>query len=140
MFSKYHYMNLQLNNSAQCFVAFLNDNICAFYCYIHFPHASSKLFKRGHRLSVLPDYQGLGIGTLLSNYVAEEVTKSGYRFITNISSKGLIKSRLNDSNWRVTNINRKRVSNNKDNKIQNKDNTSIKRKTVSFEYRRKSDN
>ena len=138
MFSKYHYMNTELHKAAQCFVAFVNNNICAFYSYIHFPHPSSKLFKRDHRLSVLPDYQGLGIASILSNHVAEEVTKSGYRFISVISSKGLIKSRLNNSNWKITNISRKKPTNNKNNKIQHKDNVSRKRRTVSFEYIRKS--
>lgn len=134
MFKKYHYLNTSLNNSSKCFVAFLNDNICAFYSYIHFPHPKSKMFKREHRLCVLPDYQGLSIGTHLSNYVADTVIKKGYRFITTISSKGLIKNREIDNRWKITSVTRKRPSYNLNNKIQHIKNVSQKRTTVSVEY------
>jgi GNAT superfamily N-acetyltransferase len=62
IFKKYHYMSAELHNAAQCFVAYIDDNLVGFIAYIHLMHPKVKDIKMVHRLVVLPDYQGLGIG------------------------------------------------------------------------------
>ena len=46
-----------------------NDNLAAFMAIITFPRPI-RPYKKVHRLVVLPDYQGLGLGTLFLNRIA----------------------------------------------------------------------
>jgi GNAT superfamily N-acetyltransferase len=69
---------------------------------LHFPHPDVKNFKKGHRLVVLPDYQGLGIGHIFSTTIAETYLEKGFRFIITSSTKSLFKQRLADPRWIIT--------------------------------------
>ena len=130
IFRKYHYLDTNLHNAAQCFVAFIKNEPIAFFAVIHFPHPKSKLFKRGHRLVVLPDYQGLGIGHKLSSFIAQYYHNKGYRFIIQSSTKSLLNQRLKDKCWVVKDFNRKIKESGK---IMNR--TSSQNKyTYSYEY------
>jgi len=70
MFKQYHYLTASLNKAAQCFVAFWNEIPVAFFCYLQFVNNRLKRTKRGHRVVVLPDYQGVSIGMKLEEYIA----------------------------------------------------------------------
>ena len=48
--------------------------------------------KRVHRLVVLPEYQGLGIGTKIVEEMAKIYINKGWDFFITTSNKGLIKS------------------------------------------------
>lgn len=99
IFRKYHYLNTKLNSSAQCYVAYINKEPVAFFSYIHFVHNKVKNMKRGHRLVVLPDYQGLGIGHKLSSSVARNIVEKGFRFGIVSSTKSLFYQRKKSKNW-----------------------------------------
>lgn len=136
-FRKYHYLNSELNKSAKCFVGLINNIPVSFFAVLHFPHSRVKNFKRGHRLVVLPDYQGLGIGHLLSSKIAEYFVKKGFRFIITSSIKSLLQQRMNDKNWIVT---RQSRSGSGSGVFQNKNikgSTSCKKYTYGYEYKMK---
>lgn len=99
-------MNSEINNSSQCYIAYIENNPVSFFSVIHFPHPHVKNFKRGHRLVVLPDYQGLGIGHIFSTEIAGLYKKNGFRFIITSSTKSLFKQRKTDERWIVTNYGR----------------------------------
>ena len=107
MFSRYHYLSHSHNNSARVFIATINDEVCGYYSVLHLPHPKVKNVKRGHRLVILPDYQGISIGLHLSNVVARSIVEQGYRFVATTSSPGLIFARKRDPNWRCTSHGRK---------------------------------
>lgn len=94
-------MNTSLNPTSVCYGLFENDNMVGFYSVIHFPHPRAKNIKRGHRLVILPDYQGLGLGSRFESLVARMYVKKGYRFIMTTSARNLIKNRVNDKHWKV---------------------------------------
>lgn len=73
----------------------------AFCAVLHFPHPKAKNIKRVHRLVVLPDYQGLGIGTKLLNFVGNIYKQKGYRFRIVTSTPALLYS-LKNNNWKLT--------------------------------------
>jgi GNAT superfamily N-acetyltransferase/alpha-D-ribose 1-methylphosphonate 5-triphosphate synthase subunit PhnL len=79
MFEKYHYMSSDLNQTARVFVATLWGKVVGFIAVLHFPHPSVKNMKKISRVVVLPDYQGIGIGKQLLNFVGEYYTKRGFR-------------------------------------------------------------
>ena len=99
-FRQYHYLNTSLNASAQCYGVYDGNKAIGFYSVIHFPHASSKKLKRGHRFVVLPDYQGIGIGGQLESFIGKLYTDKGYRFFSTTSAKNVIAKKQKDSRWK----------------------------------------
>lgn len=95
-------MSTELHQAAHCYIGYIGNNPVCFFAVLHFPHPDVKNFKKGHRLVVLPDYQGLGIGHIFSTHIAEMYKKSGYRFIITSSTKSLFKQRQADPRWAVT--------------------------------------
>jgi GNAT superfamily N-acetyltransferase len=106
LFGKYHYLSHTFNRPAQCFAAFIDKTPVAFTSILHFVHPRVPNAKREHRTVVLPDYQGVGIGTAIRNAVAEHVTRQGLRYITVLSHPALIASMKRDPKWRCTNVGR----------------------------------
>lgn len=99
MFRKHHYLDTNINKAAVCFVAFIDTVPVAFAAILHFPHQSANNIKRGHRTVCLPDYQGVGIGSALSNYVGSICRGLGYRYISQTSHPAMIRTRNNSSLW-----------------------------------------
>lgn len=95
-------MSTNIIDAAQCYVGYYENNPVCFFAVIHFPHNYVKNFKRGHRLVVLPDYQGLGIGHKFSSKIAQMYLDEGFRFIITSSTKALLYQRAKDKRWIVT--------------------------------------
>lgn len=99
MFSKYHYLIASHNNSAKVFIAEINNMPVGFISLCYAPLTKIKTW-RVHRLVVLPDYQGLGIGTTLLNFIGKYVTdqtKSRLLLVTSLAF--LAKSLSKNKNW-----------------------------------------
>ena len=101
LFRKHHYLDTKLNTSAACFIAFWNGIPVAFTAILHFPHAKVKNIKREHRTVCLPDFQGVGIGNALSNYLGAMCRGLGFRYLSQTSHPSMIKSRAESENWRI---------------------------------------
>jgi GNAT superfamily N-acetyltransferase len=72
MFRQYHYLNGKLGAGVRCYVALYQEKPVAFIAVAHVRMKGH--FFRVSRLVVLPDYQGIGIGRRLLNFVAELYT------------------------------------------------------------------
>lgn len=131
MFSRYHYLSHSHNNAARVYIATVDDNICGFCSVLHFPHPKVKNMKRVHRLVILPDYQGIGIGGLLLNRIGEHVKKEEDRFVIMTSAPSLIYILKNNNDWRC--IRYGRVSEAKNGVLEGT--TSKNRITASFELK-----
>ena len=81
LFRKYHYLTQNMPKVAQCFVAFWKEIPVAFYSYLHFQNNRLKHTKRGCRVVCLPDYQGVGIGLKLEEYIASCLKALGWDYI-----------------------------------------------------------
>lgn len=66
---------------------------------LHQPHGINKKIKRVCRLVVLPDYQGIGLGTKFLNIIAEYYHKKRFDFSIVTSAKNLINSLKSKKNW-----------------------------------------
>jgi GNAT superfamily N-acetyltransferase len=122
-------MSTDLNPSAQCYIGYFENNPVCFFAVLHFPHPKVKNFKKGHRLVVLPDYQGLGIGHIFSSEIAKKYVEQGNRFIITSSTKSLFKQRKSDKNWIISYHGRKGKANGV-----LKNTTSENKLTYSYEY------
>lgn len=101
LFRKYHYLDTNLNTAAVCFCAFWKGQPVAFSSILHFPHAKVKDIKREHRTVCLPDFQGVGIGNALSDYIGAMCKGIGFRFVSETSHPGMIQFRNKAVNWRM---------------------------------------
>ena len=102
LFKGHHYLDAKISDAAQCYVATWNDKPVAFTSFIHFPHASFSNGKREHRTVVLPDFQGIGIGNFLSEFVADLVVASGFRYFSTTSHPAMIHRRAKSKKWRCS--------------------------------------
>ena len=66
---------------------------------IHQPHPKNKKLKRVSRLVILPDYQGIGLGTKFLNTIAEMYSKKNYDFSIITSAKNLINVLKKSDKW-----------------------------------------
>jgi ABC-type lipoprotein export system ATPase subunit/GNAT superfamily N-acetyltransferase len=131
VFREHHYLDHEIHKAAQCFVATYKDKPIAFCSALHFPHPTSKIMKREHRTVVLPDFQGVGIGNMLSEYVASYFVKRGFRFLSTTSAPSMMKHRGKSKNWRCGRVGN--VSQNGETSTTHQQKSS-RRITASFEY------
>lgn len=66
---------------------------------LHQPHPINKKIKRVSRLVILPDYQGIGLGTKFLEKIAIYYTNQKYDFSIVTSAKNLISSLRKKENW-----------------------------------------
>lgn len=96
MFRKYHYLNTELNKAAKCYCGLINGEIVVFCAVLHMPHPKKKI-KRVHRLVVLPDYQGISIGSRFLTEIAKQYKHIDFNITT--SSKNLCNSLKQNIQW-----------------------------------------
>lgn len=70
LFSRHHYMSNDLNEAASCFVASWEERPVAFCAILPLPSGTLTGAVRLSRTVVLPDFQGLGIGSALTDTLA----------------------------------------------------------------------
>lgn len=80
LFKSHHYLSAEIHRAAHCFVAVYKGEPIAFNSYLHLPHGSVKDIKIGHRLVVLPDYQGLGLGCRFEEWIGEYLANQRLRY------------------------------------------------------------
>jgi hypothetical protein len=116
IFKKHHYLGDKLNTSARCWVAYLWGNPVAFNSVLAMPSGSLKRAWREHRLVVLSDYQGMGIGNNMSECVGEILISEDKRFFSKTANIKLGEYRNNKDSWRPTSKNGKSRKDNLDRK------------------------
>lgn len=99
LFRQYHYMNASLHVAAKCFLAEWNGVPVGFMATL--PVIGFKDAVRSTRTVVLPDYQGVGIGVQLSEFVAEYYVKQGKRFRRTIAHPAFIGHHNKSSKWKL---------------------------------------
>lgn len=136
MFKKYHYLSHSFNNASRTFIATVDGKICGFTAILPFVHPKVKNTWREHRTVILPDFQGIGLGSVMTNEIGEILMSETKSFITTTSNPALIYARRKDPKWICTRYGRA-SSGGKTGKIQNKfkkGSTSATRITASFKY------
>lgn len=106
IFRTHHYLTSELNKSARCYAAYWGDQLVAFAAALPYPSGTLKNAWRGHRTVVLPDYQGLGIGVRLSDWVARHLVLQGKRYYSKTAHPRMGEYREASPNWKPTSKNR----------------------------------
>jgi len=101
MFRNYHYLNGSLPSTARCYNAVHQGKPIAFIAIVHI-HMKTNYYSVS-RLVVLPDYQGIGVGKRLLNFIAELYTSQiNLPFYLVTSNPQLVHGNLD--NWRVKRV------------------------------------
>ncbi len=98
LFHAHHYLSSDLHPAATCFVAFVAGRPAAFCAVLSFPHPRRPGW-REHRTVCLPDFQGVGIGSALAEYVAGLYTATGKPYRSTTSHPGYIRHRARSPCW-----------------------------------------
>jgi GNAT superfamily N-acetyltransferase len=136
-FRVHHYLDGNINKTAQCWVAVWEGTIVGFSAALPFPNGNFKNAWRGHRTVILPEYQGLGFGTRLSDAIGEIFLARGCRFFSKTAHPRLGEYRNSSPRWRGTSKNgkgRKDYITNRAVKEKNHKDKHIKRVCFSHEY------
>lgn len=109
-FMGHHYLTADLHPFARCYVATVWGQPAAFAAAIPFPHGAIQRGWRGTRLVTLPDFQGLGVGPRLADWVAEAHVRAGYRYFVKTTHPRLGEYRETAPQWKPTSQNRKQAT------------------------------
>jgi energy-coupling factor transporter ATP-binding protein EcfA2 len=101
LFKHHHYLSGDLSPSARCFCAFVAGRPAAFAAVIHRPSPQGGYWAE-HRTVCLPDYQGVGIGNALSEFVASLFVATGKRYCSRTSHPAMIRHRARSPVWKMT--------------------------------------
>jgi len=106
-FSKYHYLDTRMSRSVHCYVLLLGDKPIGFHAAIHSTNRDIHSYWRGHRTVILPEFQGMGIGTAFSDAIAEIYVSRGLRYFSKTAHPSFGEHRENSPLWRATSTNKK---------------------------------
>ncbi len=99
-FRGHHYLSGDLHPTAACFMASVHGQPAAFAAAIHNPGKGGGWW-REHRTICLPDFQGVGIGNALSNFVGGLFRATGKRYRSTTSHPAMIAHRMRSPLWRL---------------------------------------
>lgn len=102
LFKNHHYLSGSHNASARKYIVEINHVPVAWCSVMHLPHPKARNIKKVHRLVVRPDYQGLGIGMHVLNFVSSLYTSKGYRMMITTGLSYFAKVLSKSAEWRLT--------------------------------------
>lgn len=100
IFERHHYLSSELHRSAKCFCGFVEDYPAVFTAVLNFPHPKRSGW-REHRTVCLPDFQGVGIGNAMSEFVAGMFRATGRPYFSTTSHPAMIRHRAKSPLWHM---------------------------------------
>jgi GNAT superfamily N-acetyltransferase len=101
VFKRHHYLSADLHPAAACYVAVVEGSPAVFTAVLPFPHPIVPGY-REHRVVCLPDFQGLGLGNALSEFVASLYIATGKPYTSTTSHPAMIRHRAHSRLWRMS--------------------------------------
>lgn len=92
-------MNTELASASVCYGLYDQNKIIGFCAVLHQPHGKNPKLKRCSRIVILPDYQGIGLGTRFLECIAKHYYDLGFDFTIVTSAKNMIFALKKQSNW-----------------------------------------
>lgn len=128
-------MSSELSSAAICYGLYDKNNIIGFCAVLHQPHGKIKNLKRCSRIVILPDYQGIGLGTNFLNAIAEHYHSLHYEFSIVTSAKNMISSLKKSKDWIMIRYSANKCSSNKNAIDYKRKSMRSNCKTASFMYK-----
>ncbi len=106
MFRRHHYLSGELNDASVCYLGVYNDIPIAFMALLALPGKGLEHAWKEHRVVILPDYQGMGIGNAFSEAIAQAYIDKGCRYFCKTSNPRMGEHRERSPKWRPTTHNK----------------------------------
>ena len=132
VFREHHYLTKEFNKGAFTYLITLENKVIGFNSILNQPSSTNKFGFRTHRLVILPDYQGLGIGTKFEEFIGNYILSQGGKLYLRTTHLRLGRHCNNSKKWIATSHNLV-IRNNNDNSKKFKA-VDCSRKAYSFEY------
>ena len=134
LFKQHHYLSQDLNKASKCYVFTWNKKPIAFIAILPFPGVFDAKTRVISRIVVLPDFQGLGIGKALINYISSLYSSIGSKmYIRTVNPAiGIVLGK--DKNWKETCKNLKPMNSSTASKDTNGQQNRLKRVSYSYKY------
>ena len=102
LFRKFHYLNTGIHNGAKCYAAFYNGRPIAFTAVLTMPCPQGTRWKE-HRTVCHPDFQGVGIGNAMSNFIASCFHGTRNRYYLSVTANpAMVAYRARSPLWNMT--------------------------------------
>lgn len=102
-FAPHHYLSAELHPASRCFVGLVGGRPAAFAALLHMPHPKAKDIFRLHRLVVMPDFQGLGLGAhSFTGQIGALCRSVGVRMSVTTSHPALMRAWAKSPRWKMT--------------------------------------
>jgi len=134
MFKNHHYLNEKINKAARHYIAVWDGRVIGYLATMAMPNGAIKNAWRGHRVVVLPDFQGMGIGVRFIEAVAQIHLDEGHRFFSRSAHPRMYLYMDSSSKWRPTSKNKKLRTDVTHEKVYKNHYVDNKRICGSFEY------
>jgi hypothetical protein len=100
LFRDHHYLSGEIHRAAGCFIATVGKKPAAFVAVLSNPGQQGGWW-REHRVVCLPDFQGVGIGNRLSEFVGSLYRTTGKPFRSTTSHPSMMRHRLRSPLWKL---------------------------------------
>jgi ABC-type lipoprotein export system ATPase subunit len=104
-FEKHHYLDSNISKGVHSYIATINGKKVGYLGIIHGTGRDIPTYWRESRLVVLPEFQGLGIGKVLSDTIGQIYVDKGLRYFCKTAHPALGIYRDNTPLWRATSTN-----------------------------------
>ncbi len=98
LFHRHHYLSSTLSKTARCFIGTIDGTPATFTAVVNFPHPTASAW-REHRTVCLPDFQGVGLGNAMSEFVASVFAGTGRNYISTTGNPAMIRHRARSKKW-----------------------------------------
>jgi len=102
LFKQHHYLTEDLNKAANNYLVLWNDKPIGFVAVLPFPGVGDAKTRRISRIVILPDFQGLGLGKSILNYISGLYWKEKNQMYIRTMSPALGIALSKDKNWFAT--------------------------------------
>lgn len=133
LFNRHHYLSHDIHKAAACYVGFVGETPAVFTAVLPFPHPTHPGW-REHRTVCRPDYQGIGVGNAMSEFVASVYACRGL-YGSTTGNPAMIHHRAKSPLWDMRQgpgLGRKHSARNKSTIMKNTGSTN--RLTATFRY------
>ena len=107
VFREHHYLTHDLNKACNLFLIYWDEVLVGMCSTLPIPSGTLKYGIRQHRLVILPDYQGLGIGTKVNDFIAKYYYNLGYKYFIRTTHIRLGNYLSKNNNWLASTTNQK---------------------------------
>lgn len=101
LFRDHHYLSGRLHTTSKCFAGYVDGRPVVFAADIYFPHPKVKDIMMGHRIVVLPDWQGLGIAGKFTDWQGAYWHERGFRYRAGGAHPALVSYQARSPRWRM---------------------------------------